>query len=161
NPIPRGTGCAFPCRENSCRTNITAQPAMRRPTATRKNKNASRPALAGTDERLTRRPMLVAMAVEAVVGPAVASADRGAPKRLAINRADDATGDRTDWACDHETDPRAGRGPDHVGLRARGRRGDRGESGCCQNKVTHRATPITRCERDCYHAKAFHKVDGR
>src|ERR1700693_3914645 len=105
--------------------------------------------------------MLVAMTMEAVVGPAVATADRRAPERLAIDRADDAAGDRTDRTRDHETDPRPGRGADHVGLRARGCRGDRGESGCCQNETMHRATPITRYERASYHAKAFHKVDGR
>src|ERR1700682_2758623 len=105
--------------------------------------------------------MLVAVAMEAVVGPAVASADRRTPERLAVDRADDAAGHGTDWTGDHETDPRAGRGTDHVGVRARGCRGDGGESSCCHNKVTHRATPITRYERASYHAKAFHKVDAR
>src|SRR5580698_8843378 len=101
------------------------------------------------------------MAMEAVVGPAMAPADRRAPERLAVDRADDAAGDRSDRTRDHETDARTGRGADHVGLRARGCRGDRGESGCCQDEMTHRATPITRYERASYHAIPFHKVDAR
>src|SRR5580692_7250810 len=105
--------------------------------------------------------MLVAMAMEAVVGPAVAAANRRAPERLAVDGADDTAGDRTDRTRDHETDPRPGRGTDHVGAGARCCRGDRGESGYCHNKMTHRATPITRYERASYHAKAFHKVDDR
>src|SRR5580704_10761331 len=64
-------------------------------------------------ETLARRPV-VTMAVEAVVGPAMAAADRRAPERLAVNRADDAAGDRSDRTCDHETDSRPGRGTDHV-----------------------------------------------
>src|SRR5580693_2071270 len=103
--------------------------------------------------------MLVAMAVEAIVGPAVAAADRRAPERLAVNRADDAAGDRTDWTRDHETDPRAGRGTDHVGA-GRGCGGDRGKSGGCQNKVTHSATPMSHSERAPYHGIPFHKVDA-
>src|SRR5579864_4800754 len=117
--------------------------------------------LARQMELSARRPMPAAMAVEAVVGPAVASADRGAPERLAVDRADDAAGDRTDRACDHETNARAGRRADHVGLRARGGRSNRGENGRCQNDVPHGATPITRYERASYHAIAFHKVDAR
>src|SRR5580693_7884551 len=105
--------------------------------------------------------MLVAMAVEAIVGPAVAAADRRAPERLAVDRADDAAGNRTDRTRDYETDAGAGRGADHVGVGAWGCRDNGGESGYCHNKVTHRATPITRYERASYHAKAFHKVDAR
>src|ERR1700692_4585192 len=105
--------------------------------------------------------MLVAMAMEAVVGPAVAAADRRAPERLAVDRTDDAAGHGADPACGHEPDASAGRGANHVGAGARGCRDDRGESGCCHNKMTHRATPITRYERASYHAKAFHKVDAR
>src|SRR5580658_8768883 len=105
--------------------------------------------------------MLVAMAVEAIVGPAMAAADRRAPERLAVDRADDTAGDRTDWTRDHKADPRPGRRTDHVGVGARGGCGDRGESGCCQNEMTHRATPITRYERASYHATPFHKVDAR
>src|ERR1700730_3847423 len=99
--------------------------------------------------------MLVAMAMEAVVGPAVAAADRRTPERLAVDRADDAAPYRTDRTGDHETDPRAGRGTDHVGMGARGCRGNGGESGYCQNKMTHRATPINRYERASYHAIPF------
>src|ERR1700682_5622279 len=105
--------------------------------------------------------MLVAVAMEAVVGPAVASADRRTPARLCVARADDAAGHGTDWTGDHKTDPRSGRGTNHVGVRARGCRGDRGQSGYCHNKMTHRATPITRYERASYHAIPFHKVDAR
>src|SRR5579862_1856717 len=119
------------------------------------------PAIAGADGRLARRPMLVAMTVEAVVGPAMAPADRRAPERLAVDRADDAAGHCADGSCDHETDAGAGRGADHVGVGARGCRGKGGQNGCCHNKVTHRAAPITRYERASYHAKAFHKVDAR
>src|SRR5580700_51575 len=105
--------------------------------------------------------MLVAVAMEAVVGPAVAPADRRTPERLAVDRADDAARHRTDRSCDHKTDPRTGRGTDHVGVRARGGRGNGGKSGYCRNKMTHRATPITRYERASYHAIPFHKVDAR
>src|SRR5580700_3459945 len=105
--------------------------------------------------------MLVAVAMEAVVGPAVTSADRRAPERLAVDRADDAASHGTDRSCDHKTNARAGRGTDHIGVCARGCRGNGGESGCCQNEMTHRATPITRYERASYHAIPFHKVDAR
>ena len=36
-PIPRATASRSPCRANSCRSNITAPPAMRRNTATRRS----------------------------------------------------------------------------------------------------------------------------
>ena len=41
--IPRAIGSKSRCRENSCRTNITARPAMYRLTATRKSKTVVRP----------------------------------------------------------------------------------------------------------------------
>src|SRR5580693_3585298 len=99
-----------------------------------------------TESQSARRPV-IAMAMEAVVGPAVAAADRRAPERLAVDRADNAAGDRADRTRDHETDAGAGRGTDHVGVRARGYGDDGGESGCCEKEVTHRATPVTRYER--------------
>src|SRR5580704_9602010 len=98
--------------------------------------------------------------MEAVVSPAVAAADRRTPERLAVDRADDPAGNRTDRTRDHETDPRAGCGTDHVGMRARGCRGNGGESGGCQNKVTHSATPMCQSERATYHGIPFHKVDA-
>src|SRR5580700_10781777 len=100
------------------------------------------------------------MTMEAVVGPAMAAADRRAPERLAIDRADDAAGHGADGTCDHETDARAGRRTDHVGVRARGCGCDRGECRGCQNKVTHSAAPMSQSERATYHGIPFHKVDA-
>jgi len=56
NPIPRGTGCGSRCPENSCRTNITAQPATRRRTDIRKNNSGMRFPGAAQHEVVRCRP---------------------------------------------------------------------------------------------------------
>src|ERR1700744_3689327 len=103
--------------------------------------------------RLSARRPVIAVTVKAVVGPAMTAAQRRPPERLAIDSADDATGDSADRTGDEKTGAGACRSTNHVGLRARRNRGDAQRSNRDQNKLFHRTLlhitqrmPVTRIE---------------
>ena len=62
---------------------------------------------------------VVAMAMEMIVGPAPAAADRRTPERLAENAANDAAGDGANRAGDKEAGSRTCARADPIGARVR------------------------------------------
>jgi hypothetical protein len=88
------------------------------------------------------RGPVAAMPVEAVVRPAMASADRGAPERLAPHGADYASGHSTHRARNNKASPGASCGADHVGVCGQRSRGDCGKCSRGQYEFTHRLPPI-------------------
>src|ERR1700735_2041328 len=85
-----------------------------------------------------------AMALEMVVGPARAAADRGTPERLAEDAADDAANQRARRTGDDETCSGAGRRADHVRAGAQRESRNGGKDGDGQNRITHGCPPLVR-----------------